>query len=498
MDVNEFREFAKATIDYIADYHENIRDKQVLPDISPGYIKDKVPSDPPKEGEHWGNLLKDVNDVILPGLTHWQSPNFYAYYPASYSFPSVVGDLLSTGLGCVGLNWITGPAITELEVVMMDWLGKMLDIPLAFLNCSEGPGGGIIKGTASEATLVCLLAAKDKTVRRVKTLRPDLCDSDIKGKLVAYSSDHSNSSIEKAGLIGSVPMRLLLSDDEGRLNPQFLKEAIEQDLKLGLFPCYVVATLGTTGTCSFDNLQEIGPICEEFNVWLHVDAAYAGAAFVCPEYRYLKNGLEYAESFNFNAHKFMLINFDCSILWVKNAFNLINAFTVERPYLKHEYDSAPEYMHWQIPLGRRFRALKLWFMIRTYGVEGIRKYIRKQTGLINYFSEILKKDSRFEVCCKNLALLCFRVRGDDNLTKMLLNKLYERKQIYVISYTYKKNTVIRFSINSNECSEADLHFAYTEISNQVDDILNKNFIVITKEVNFKIEFDKSMELENIH
>lgn len=224
-----------------------------------------------------------------------------------------------------------------------------------------------------------------------------MSEAEIKGKLVAYSSDQSNSSVEKAGLLGSMPMRLLPTDAEGRLGGEALLEAIQNDKKLGLIPCYVVANLGTTPTCAFDKLEELGPICERENLWLHIDAAYAGTAFVCPEYRYLMKGVEFAQSFNFNPHKWMLVNFDCSAFWVKNAKYLVEAFNVERIYLKDDHQGlTPQYRHWQIALGRRFRALKLWFVLRIYGQEGIQNHVRKQIGLAKYFESLVSKDLRYD------------------------------------------------------------------------------------------------------
>nr|CAH7741754.1 unnamed protein product [Callosobruchus chinensis] len=274
---------------------------------------------------------------------------------------------------------------------MMDWLGQMLGLPEEFLARSGGRGGGVIQGTASEATLVALLGAKAKALARAKKEKPHMSDAEIVGNLVAYASAQSHSSVERAGLLGGVRMRALEPDENNKLRGETLEKAIKEDLEAGLIPFFAVNTLGTTSSCAFDRLDELGPVCNEYNLWLHIDAAYAGSAFVCPEYRYLMAGVEKADSFNFNPHKWLLVNFDCSAMWLKDPSWLVNAFNVDPLYLKHEQQgSAPDYRHWQIPLGRRFRALKLWFVLRLYGVENLQAHIRKQIGLAHYFESLVR------------------------------------------------------------------------------------------------------------
>nr|CAD7462609.1 unnamed protein product [Timema tahoe] len=392
---------------------------------------------------------------------------------------------------------MASPACTELEVAMMDWLGKMLDLPQQFLNSSEGPGGGVIQGSASEATLVGLLAAKERTVRRLRASNPDWDEGAIKARLVAYTSDQSNSSVEKAGLLGSMPMRLLTSDNKGRLRASTLEEAMKQDIEAGLIPCYVVATLGTTGTCAFDPLEELGTVCNKQRVWLHVDAAYAGAAFICPEYRYLMAGVDKADSFNFNPHKWMLVNFDCSALWVKDASYLVEAFNVERIYLKHNQQGlAPDYRHWQIPLGRRFRALKLWFVLRLYGVEGLQKHIREP----GVFGAYVRRPRGFRprlraghggqhgprllqtqvplslasvispsVCHLRSVLL----QGEDAVSKRLLERLTARGKVYMIPATVRELFVLRFVVCSRLTESRDVRFAWDEVKTVADEVLGE-------------------------
>ncbi|XP_017787636.1 PREDICTED: aromatic-L-amino-acid decarboxylase-like [Habropoda laboriosa] len=473
MDSKNFVDFGKAAIDFVADYTENLRNRPVLPDIEPGYLSQLLPKEAPQKPEAWQEVLKDVERYILPGMTHWGSPQFHAFYPTGNSYPAIVGEILSAGLTCVGFSWIASPACTELEVITMNWFGKLLGLPKEFLNCNEGPGGGVIQGSASESTLVCLLAAKEQTTRRVQRLHPDWDEGFIKAKLVAYTSNQSNSSVEKAGLLASVSMRLLSTDDKCALRGETLLKAIKEDLEKGLIPCYVVATLGTTGTCAFDDLEELGPICNEYNVWLHVDAAYAGAAFVCPEYRYLMSGVDYADSFNVNAHKWLLVNFDCSALWVKNSRRLIEAFNVDRIYLEHDNQGlVPDYRHWQIPLGRRFRSLKLWFVLRIYGAEGLQRHIRHAIKLATMFEEYVKSDNRFELMTDRLmGLICFRMKGDNQLTKELLSRIAAERKIYVIAATYRDKLIMRFVVCSRLSREDDIRFAWNEITKHATEIL---------------------------
>ncbi|XP_063983846.1 aromatic-L-amino-acid decarboxylase-like [Diachasmimorpha longicaudata] len=474
MENKDFLEFGKATLDFIVNYNDTLRERDVLPSVEPGYLSELVPAEAPKKPESWQEVLSDVKRVILPGVTHWNSPRFHAYYPTANSYPAVVGELMSAGITTLGFSWISSPACTELEVVTMNWLGKMMGLPKEFLNCSEGPGGGVLQGSASESTLVGLLAAKERMVRHMKRQDPNLDSGLLKAKFVAYTSDQSNSSVEKAGLLGSMPMRLLPVDENCSLRGKTLLEAMEKDRKAGLIPCYVVATLGTTGTCAFDNLNEIGPICKENNVWLHIDAAYAGAAFVCPEYQHLMAGIEYSDSFNFNPHKWLLTNFDCSAMWVKDAGQLINAFNVDRIYLAHDKQGlAPDYRHWQIPLGRRFRAMKLWFVMRLYGVEGLQNHIRHSIEMAKRFESHVVSDNNFElVTQRSMGLVCFRMKGDNSLTRQLLDRLMARKHIYLIAATYREKLIIRFAVCTHLTKAEDIDFAWNEIKGQGDEILS--------------------------
>ncbi|GAB0095471.1 3,4-dihydroxyphenylacetaldehyde synthase [Sergentomyia squamirostris] len=474
MNANEFREFGRAAVDFMADYLENIRDREVLPSVHTGYLSELLPDEIPEKAEDWREIMQDMHKFILPGITHWQSPNFHAYFMSACSYPSMIGELLSAGFSVIGFNWWASPACTELEVITMDWLGKFLGLPEEFLNCHDGPGGGVIQGSASESVLIAMLAAREQMVRRMREEQPHVSESDIRGRLVAYTSDQSNSCVEKSGILSAIPIRLLTTDAKCALRGDILKEAIEKDLEIGKMPTVCVVSLGTTGSCAFDNIEEVGKVCQEYNMWLHIDAAYAGAALCCPEYRHIINGIELADSFNFNLHKWMMVNFDCCAMWVKNADLLVEAFNVERIYLQNHFQGqqkAPDYRHWQIPLGRRFRALKVWITLRTVGAEGIRSKIRHHISLAQYFKTLVTSDDRFEVIGESIfGLVCFRLRGECSFTKKLLKQITERKKLFMIHTTIHGKLVIRFAICGYDPQLTDIDFAWKEILYCLKDI----------------------------
>nr|XP_045599003.1 aromatic-L-amino-acid decarboxylase-like [Procambarus clarkii] len=314
MDADQFRAASKEMTEFIASYLSNIRDRRVLPEVAPGYLRPLLPPRAPDTPDEWSDVMADIERVIMPGVTHWHSPQFHAYFPTGNSYPAILADMLSDAIGCIGFTWISSPACTELEVVMMDWLGQLIGLPPHFLASSGGKGGGVIQSTASEATLVAMLSARAKTLKHLKEGHPDPAASDAL-KLVAYASDQAHSSVERAGMLAGVKLHQVTSDDSFAMRGAALREAIVKDKQLGLIPFFVVGTVGATPACSFDNLREIGTVAKEFHLWHHVDAAYAGSAMVCEEFRYLMDGVELADSFNFNPHKWLLVNFDCSAMW---------------------------------------------------------------------------------------------------------------------------------------------------------------------------------------
>ncbi|XP_063976272.1 histidine decarboxylase [Diachasmimorpha longicaudata] len=473
MNLEEYRKHGKEMVDYIADYLETIRSRRVYPAVSPGYLRHILPVSAPVDGEPWENIFEDIERCIMPGVTHWQSPHMHAYFPALNSPASLLADMLADAINCLGFTWASSPACTELETIVMNWLGEMIGLPEDFLHRPGGSGGGVIQTTASEATLVCLLAARTRTIRAIQESEPDRSPAEINSRLVAYCSDQAHSSVEKAGLIGLVQIWYIEADEELSMRGDMLLEAVERDRKAGLIPFFVCATLGTTGACSFDNLEEIGPICERNCLWLHIDAAYAGSAFVCPEFRGWLRGIEYADSIAFNPSKWLMVHFDCTAMWVKSSQALHRTFNVDPLYLKHENSGlAIDYMHWQIPLSKRFRALKLWFVIRNYGITGLQKHIREGVRLAKKFEALVLGDSRFEIPAKrHLGMVVFRLRGENTLTEKLLKKMNTRGKVHCVPAALHGKYVIRFTVTSTNTTNEDILRDWGEIKNTATEIL---------------------------
>ncbi|KAK5922616.1 hypothetical protein CgunFtcFv8_019862 [Champsocephalus gunnari] len=475
MDTAEFRRRGKEMVDYVADYLDNVEQRPVYPDVEPGYLRSLIPAEAPLEPEKYDDIMTDVERVIMPGVTHWHSPYFYAYFPTASSYPSMLADMLCTAIGCIGFSWAASPACTELETVMLDWLGKMLNLPEDFIAGTEGQGGGVIQGTASESTLMSMLAARCKAVRRIQASNPEKSDADILSKLVAYTSDQAHSSVERAALIAGVMIKKVPADNNYGVEGAMLKRMLEQDKADGLIPFYLCATLGTTPSCAFDHITELGPICNEEQMWMHIDAAYAGSAFICPEFRPLLNGVEFADSFNFNPHKWLLVNFDCSTMWVKNRESIIGAFKMEPLYLKHENQESgliTDYRHWQIPLGRRFRSLKMWFVFRMYGLQGLQDYIRKHVDLAKEFESLVRADNRFEICAKVvMGLVCFRLKGSNELSELLLKKITKSREIHLVPCQLSARFVLRFAICARTTESRHIQHAWKHITKLTSEML---------------------------
>jgi len=470
MDAEEFRKRGKEMIDYVANYLENIEEMKVFPQVDPGYLQDLLPPKAPNKPEEWDDIMADVTNFIMPGITHWHHPHFHAYFPAANSYAAMCGDILSGGIGCIGFTWAASPACTELEVVMMDWLAEMLQLPEEFLSKS-GDGGGVIYNTCSEATLVALFAARNKTIEEQCQSHPEENPYSIMSRLVGYYSDQAHSSVERAGLLSMIKVKQVKSEDR-RMRGPALQAMINEDIKNGLIPFYCVATLGTTGSCAFDALEEIGPICESHNIWLHIDAAYAGSAFICPEFRPLLNGIQYAMSFVFNPHKWMLVNFDCSAVWYKNSRFVVESFIVDPVYLKHQKEGkCPDFRHWHIQLGRRFRSLKIWFVLRLYGVDGLQKYIRNHIKLAHLFESLVNTDSRLEIVEKvTMGLVCFRLKGSNQANKELHDRIEKDGRIHIVTSIFDDTDTLflRFAVCYQFATEDHVKYAYQVIMDVVD------------------------------
>ncbi|MBX3012282.1 MAG: aspartate aminotransferase family protein [Caldilineaceae bacterium] len=455
----EFRQHGRAVVDWIADYMEQVEALPVLAQVQPGEIRAALPAQPPMHGEPFAAILADMARVVLPGITHWQSPNFFAFFPANASGPAILGELLSAGLGVQGMLWATSPACTEVETHLLDWLVAMLDLPPKFL--STAAGGGVIQDSASSAVLCALLAARERATNFASN------QQGATGKLVVYASTQAHSSIEKAAMIAGIGrdnVRLIDVDEHFAMQPALLAAAIERDRANGLTPCFVVASVGTTSSEALDPLPAIGPICQTHGLWLHVDAAMAGTAALCPELRWIQQGLEWADSYCFNPHKWMFTNFDCTCFWVADRAALIGALTILPEYLRNqatESGAVIDYRDWQVSLGRRFRALKLWFVIRHYGVEGLRHHIRQHVALAQQFAAWVQADPAFEVVAPvPLNLVCFRHRGGDAVNQALLDQLNQSGQLYLTHTRLRGKLTLRMSIGQTHTQERHVTSAW--------------------------------------
>ncbi|MEW1586091.1 pyridoxal-dependent decarboxylase [Micromonospora vinacea] len=472
MDPAEFRRAGHAVVDWIADYWATVEHRPVAPGDPPGTVAAALPGEPPTTGgEPVEAILADLDSIVVPGLTHWQHPGFFGYFPGNTSGPSVLGDLVSSGLGVQGMLWASSPACTEVETVMMDWLAHLLDLPQRFR--STGAGGGVIQDSASSATLVATLAA----LHRASGGR--WRHTGIDRRYRAYTSIHGHSSIEKAvriaGLGSDGTRSIEVDPDTQAMLPDALRAAIEADLAAGDVPAIVVATIGTTSTTAVDPLPEIGTVCAEYGIWLHVDAAYAGAAAVCPELRWTHAGLEYADSYCFDPHKWLLTGFDCDAFWVADRAELIEALTVLPEFLRNaasESGAVIDYRDWQVPLGRRFRSLKLWFVLRWYGAEGLRAHIRSGVALAERFAERIRADDRFEVAAAHpFSLVCFRLRADDDTNAALLASANATGRVHLTHTRVAGRYTLRLAVGSPQTTEAHIDEAWTLLSEAADTLL---------------------------
>ena len=465
MTARQFRDHGRAMIDWIADYYEAIETLPVLSPVMPGDIRRQLPSHAPSQPEEFAALLADINQIILPGVTHWQSPNFFAYFPANASGPAILGDLLSSALGVQGMLWATSPACTELETHVLDWLVPMLGLPERFLSTTAG--GGVIQDTASSSSLCALLAARERATNYRSNRRG--CD----GRLVAYTSNQAHSSIEKAAMVAGIGvenLRLIDVDDRFAMRPDVLADQIAKDRAAGLVPFFVSATVGTTSSNALDPLPEIGAICRENNLWFHVDAAMSGTAALCPEFRYIQNGLESADSYTFNPHKWMFTNFDCNCFYVADRKALIDTLSILPEYLRNQATASGEvfdYRDWHIPLGRRFRSLKLWFVIRHYGVEGLQFHVRRHVAMAQQFLAWVETDERFEVAAPApLNLVCFRHRGGDESNEKLMNRLNRSGDLYLTHTRLDGRFTLRLCVGQTNTTERHVERAWKRIQEE--------------------------------
>ena len=416
LDTEQFRKHGHKLIDWMADYLENVEKYPVKSQVKPRQIFDQLPKAPPTDGEEMEAILQDFQQIIMPGITHWQSPMYFAYFQANASYSSLLGEMLTSTLAAQCMMWETSPAAAELEEKVLNWLRDLSGLPADF--------EGVIQHTGSDSTLVALLTAREL----VTDFAVNESGFDGSESFRIYCSEQTHSSVEKGAKIAGFGRQNVIKigvDQQFAMKADALRKAIEADLTEGKKPLCVVATLGTTGSHGMDPLDAIGDICQAFDIWLHVDAAHAGSAFILPEQQHWLKGIEKADSYYFNPHKWLFTHFDCSAYYVKDKGALIRTFEILPEYLKTASDSqVNNYRDWGIPLGRRFRALKLWFVMRSFGVAGLWEKIRLHISLAQEFADWVQKDPDFELLAPiPLNLVCFRYKPTGLTDPEQLNQL---------------------------------------------------------------------------
>ena len=477
MTPDEFRQCGHALIERIARYMEEIESYPVLSRVQPGAVRERLPPAAPEHGEPFADVLRDVDEIVVPGLTHWQSPSFFAYFPANASGPSILGDLLSSGFGVQGMLWATSPACTELETHVLDWLVDLLGLPDGFRSTSRG--GGVIQDTASSSTLTALLAARERASAGATNAHGvGFGRGDGPGpRLTVYTSRHAHSSVEKAVKIagmGRENLRLVDCDARHAMRADALESAIAADRAAGATPAMVSATVGTTSSGAVDPVRAIGEVCRREGAWLHVDAAHAGSATICPEHRALIDGVELADSYTFNPHKWLLTNFDCNCFWVTDRSALIDALSVLPEYLRNratESGQVIDYRDWHVPLGRRFRALKLWFVIRHYGATGLRAHVRASVAHAEWFAGRVEASEDFELAAPiSVGLVCFRHRAGDAFNQALMDRLNRSGALYLTHTRLDDRLVLRLAVGGPATRRRHVEAAWAQIAETADEL----------------------------
>ncbi len=451
MTPDEFRRHGHEVVEWVAAYMERVPDLPIAAAVKPGEIRARLPDAAPEEPEPFAALLRDLDEIVLPGITHWQAPGWFAYFPANTSPPSILAELVTAGLGAQGMLWATSPAVTEIEAHVLDWLVDLLGLPQHF-KTAVGPGGGVIQMSASDATHLIHVVARDRAAG----------DSGAPiGRLVAYGSSQAHSSVERgARVAGFAHVRLVDVDDAFALRPDALRQAIEQDLAAGLVPAIVTSAVGTTATGAVDPVAAVSDIAHEHGLWHHVDAAWAGSAMLCEEHRVHQAGAERADSYTFNPHKWLLTNFDCNVLWVADRAPLIASLSIAPPYLRNaasDSGAVIDYRDWQVALGRRFRALKLWWVLRSYGAAGLRAHLREHIALAAELGRRVDAHPRLaRVAPVSFALVCFRHVDGNAATDALADAINARPDLHVTPSTIADERFVRVSVGQTRTTAADV------------------------------------------
>ncbi len=444
MTPEEFRSHGKDLIDWIADYWDSVGQRPITPDITPGEIRALLPDRAPEQPEPFDAVVADLDRVVMPGLTHWQHPGWFAYFPAQASFPAILGELAAAGLGQQGMMWSTSPATTEVEAHVLDWLVDLLGLPQTWKTTSTG--GGALQMSASDSTHTALVVAREQAARRGTPI----------AEMVVYTSTQAHSAVEKGARVAALPTVRLVDTTPGThaMSAEAFEAAVEKDLAAGLTPVVVCPSVGTTGTTAVDPVRDIATVARSHDMWVHVDAAYAGSAMICPEFRHHQDGLELVDSYTVNPHKWLQTNFDCSVLWVADRRPLIETMSILPPYLVEQAASgeggaAIDYRDWHVPLGRRFRALKLWWVLRSIGVEGLRRQIRDHCEWAVWLANRVADHPDLELVAPTpFALVSFAHRGGDEATQALADAVVATRVNYLATSVIDGRRFIRVSIGS--------------------------------------------------
>jgi aromatic-L-amino-acid decarboxylase len=450
MTAEEFRRRGREVVDWVADYMERVDDLPIRSRVAPGDVAAQLPLAAPETPESFDTLLADLDDVVMPGITHWQSPGWFAYFPANVSGPSILAELASAGIGAQGMLWATSPALTEIESRVLDWLVDLLGLPESW-KMSVGPGGGVIQMSASDSTHLMHVVARERALARG-------AETDL---LVAYASSQAHSSVERgARVAGFRHVRLVEVDSDYALNPDALKAALAKDRGAGLVPAIVTSSIGTTGTGAVDPVARIADVANAEGIWHHVDAAWAGSAMCLPQLRHLQAGSERADSYTFNPHKWMFTNFDCNVLWVADRETLISTLSIVPPYLRNEASESGaviDYRDWHVPLGRRFRALKLWWVLRHYGTLGIRHHVAEHIRLAAEFAQRVDDEPALQrIAPVHFSLVSFSHRDGDSATDALVAAINAEPSVYVTPSRVDDRLFIRVAIGQTRTSADDV------------------------------------------
>lgn len=460
MQSEEFRAAAHQAVDWIADYLRDVRDYPVVPSVKPGDLIRQLPTSGPEQGEPIERVLRDFRELIVPGTTHWNHPRFFGYFSNSASGPGILGELLAAALNANHMVWKSGPAATELEQVTLGWLRQWLGLPEEFF--------GLIHDTASTSTMHAVIAAREAAVAEAR-LTGDF------PRLVLYTSEHANLSVDRAALAAGVGLhniRHITIDDAFRMRAELLAAAIEEDLEAGKKPFCVVPTLGTTSSASVDPLAAVAEVAQRYGLWLHVDAAYAGPAAILEEHRHILNGAALADSLVLNPHKWLFTPMDLSVLYTRRPEVFARALSLEETpaYLKNtREESAVNFSDYSVALGRRFRSLKLWFVFRTYGREGIARILRDQIRMAQGLGKWIENDPRFELSAPiEFSLVCFRLKGGDQPNRDLLERINATGHAFLTGTTLKGKFVLRVAIGNIGTSDEDIASTWAKIRELAD------------------------------